>query len=139
MTDKQDDRHEGSDPPTSGQVSGKPTPVRNLGSARNSTQVEPDTEIVAIEVEGVSWTVRVQGRSGGSSPARAPLLLLGFWKSAPSAPSDAPPDREALIVGSSLADLSADELVEVHAQSKEPAERSSRPGFFAEISERRRH
>ncbi|HIF22663.1 MAG TPA: hypothetical protein EYQ27_12355 [Gemmatimonadetes bacterium] len=131
MTDKQDDRHDGSVPPPAG----KPTPVRNLGSTGDSTQVQPDTDIVAIEVEGVSWTVRVQGRSGGSSPAKAPLLLLGFWK---SAPSDAPPDREALIVGSSLAALNPDELVEVHAQSAGLAERSSRPGFFAEISGRRR-
>ena len=49
-----------------------------------------------------------------------------------------PPDREALVVGRLLADMSEGELQAAFAQSRVPADPDRRPGFFAEISERRR-
>jgi hypothetical protein len=88
-----------------------------------------------VDVDGTIWTVRVQGRSGGTSTVSAPLLLLGFWN-AQSAP--APPDREALVVGRLLADMSERELEAALAQSRVPPDPDRRPGFFAEISDRRR-
>ena len=124
-----------------GQVpeSGKPTPVRDLvtpGASRGaSPDVSSDVSEATVDVDGTTWTVRVQGRSGGGSTVSAPLLLLGFWN-AQSAP--APPDREALVVGRLLADMSERELEAALAQSRVPADPDRRPGFFAEISERRR-
>ena len=128
----------GSDAPAAaGQVpeSGKPTPVRDLAPPGASRGASPDVSEATVDVDGVPWTVRVQGRSGGASTASAPLLLLGFWQ-AQSAP--APPDREALVVGRLLADMSEGELQAAFAQSRVPADPDRRPGFFAEISECRR-
>lgn len=114
---------------------GKPTPVRELASAGASPDAEPDIDEVSVDVDGVSWTVRVCGRSGGASPAKAPLLLLGFWRSESTTSS---PHREALVVGRLLADYTADELEAALAASREPPEPGRRPGFFSEISDRRR-
>ena len=119
--------------------SGKPTPVRDLSRPAASTdlpaEVDVDVEETTVDVDGLSWTVRVQGRSGGASTANTPLLLVGFWK-APSVAST--PDREALVVGRLLADMSEEELAAALAGSRNPPDPDRRPGFFAEISERRR-
>ena len=119
--------------------SGKPTPVRDLAtpgvSPGASPDVEPDVGEATLEVDGTSWTVRVRGRSGGASAVKTPLLLLGFWK-AQSATS--PPDRETLVVGRLLADMTAGDLETALAESREPADPDRRPGFFSELSERRR-
>ena len=129
----------GSDAPAAaGQVpdSGKPTSVRDLatpGASRGaSPDVSSDLREATVDVDGITWTVRVQGRSGGTSTVSAPLLLLGFWK-AESATS--PPDREALVVGRALTDMSEGEFESALAQSRVPADPDRRPGFFAEISE----
>jgi len=133
---------DGSRPPAAaGQApeSGKPTPVRDLARSGASTDVpadvEPDVEEATVEVDRLSWTVRVQGRSGGASAASIPLLLLGFWK---DQSASLPPDREALVVGRLLADLSEGELVAALAGSSDPPDPDRRPGFFVELSERRR-
>lgn len=114
-------------------------PVRDLARPGAATDVLPDVEAdveeATVEVDRLSWTVRVQGRSGGASAVSAPLLLLGFWK---GQSASLPPDREALVVGRLLADLSESELAEALAGSSDPADADRRPGFFAELSERRR-
>lgn len=69
---------------------------------------EPDVGEVEILSDGVEWVVRVVGRSGGARPSATPLLLLGFWR------ADSPGgerEREKLLVGRMLSDLSPDELV----------------------------
>ena len=119
--------------------SGKPTPVRDLAtpsvSPGASLEVEPDVDAATMEVDGTSWTIRVQGRSGGSAAARTSLLLLGFWKGQTTA---SPPDREALVVGCLLADLTEDDLEAALAESRDPAVVDRSRGFFSEIGERRR-
>ena len=80
--------------------SGKPTPVRDLAthcvSSGDTANVETDVGEATVEVHGTSWTVRVLGRSGGTSAVKTPLLLLGLWK---AQAATSPPDREALVVG----------------------------------------
>ena len=118
---------------------GKPTPVRDLAAPGVSPgafpEVEPDIDEATVEVDGTSWTIRVQGRSGGSDAMKPPLLLLGFWKAQTVA---SPPDREALVVGRLLADLTEDDLEAALAESRDPAVVDRSRGFFTEISERRR-
>ncbi len=119
--------------------SGKPTPVRDLAtpgvSPGAAPDVEPDVGEATVEVDGTSWTVRVRGRSGGGSTVNTPLLCLGLWK-VKSATS--PPDREALVIGRLLADMTAGDLETALAESRDPVDPDRRPGFFSEISERRR-
>ena len=119
--------------------SGKPTPVRDLAtpvvSPGASPKVEPDVAEATIEVDGTSWTIRVQGRSGGSTAGKTPLLLLGFWK---AQTATSPPDREALVVGGLLAHLTEDDLETALAESRVPAAADRSRGFFSDISERRR-
>ena len=119
--------------------SGKPTPVRVLAtrgvSPGASPDLEPDIAEATVEVDDTSWTVRVRGRSGGSSAARAPLLLLGFWK---AQTVTSLPDRETLVVARLLADLTEDDLETALAESRDPAAADRSKGFFSEISERRR-
>ena len=119
--------------------SGRPTPVRDLATSRvspdASTGVEPDLLEATVEVDGTSWTVRVQGRSGGASAVNVPLLLLGFWKARPAA---SPPDREALVVGRVLADMTAGSLETALSESYDPADLDRPGGFFSEISQGRR-
>ncbi len=119
--------------------SGKPTPVRVLAtrgvSPGASPDLEPDIAEATVEVDDTSWTVRVRGRSGGSSAAKAPLLLLGFWK---AQTVTSLPDRETLVVARLLADLTEDDLETALAESRDPAAADRSKGFFSEISERRR-
>jgi hypothetical protein len=123
--------------------SGKPTPVRDLatpGARRGASpgvesHVEPDVAQATVEVDGMFWTVRVQGRSGGGSAVNAPLLLLGFWK---AQPASSPPDRETLVVGRLLADMTEGELAAALAESCNPRDPDRRLGFFAELGGHRR-
>ena len=87
----------------------KPTPVRVLTNAGASAPaVEPDLTEVVIEAAGRSWTVRVLGRSGGGGVGGAPpLMLVGFWE---RGSADSGHAREALVVGRTLAGLSASRL-----------------------------
>ena len=119
--------------------SGKPTPVRDLAthgvSSGETANVEPDVGEATVEVDGTSWTVRVRGRSGGTSAVKTPLLLLGFWN---AQSTTSLPDREALVVGRLLVDMTAGDLETALAESRDPADPDRHPGFFSEISERHR-
>ena len=90
---------------------------------------------VTLEVDGTLWTVRVQGRSGGASPVKPALLLLGFWR---VSTVDSAPDREALVVGRRFRDLTDGDLETALADSRDPSVADRSQGFFSEISERRR-
>ena len=132
----------GRDPPLSvrqARESGKPTPVRDLVtqgvSPGDTANVETDVGEATVEVDGTSWTVRVRGRSGGASAGKTPLLLLGLWK---AQAATSLPDREALVVGELLVDMTAGDLETALAESREPADTDRHPGFFLEISERHR-
>jgi len=77
-----------------------------------------------VNHDGMEWIVRVRGRSGGRE-AVAPLLLLGFWKARAADESrstllESEPDREALVVGTSLAQLGDGGLRIAIAGSKPP-------------------
>lgn len=124
--------------PSKARDSGKPTPVRDLGTpAPRAAPLaeEPDLDEATLEVDGTVWTVRVRGRSGGSSAMKAPLLLLGFWG---KQPAESLPDREALAVGRRFADLTEDDLRTALAESRDPTTASKSKGFFSEINESRR-
>ena len=101
----------------------KPTPVRALGKAGASAPaVEPDLTEAVIEVEGRSWTVRVLGRSGrGGIGGAPPLLLVGFWE---QGSVDSGHAREALVVGRTLAELSASRLEGAFARAAPPRARA---------------
>ena len=97
----------------------KPTPVRVRSKAGASAPaVEPDVTEAVIEAEGRSWTVRVLGRSGrGGVGGAPPLLLVGFWEQGSADSSHA---REALVVGRTLAGLSASRLEGAFARAAPP-------------------
>lgn len=116
----------------------QPPPARDLAtpSSRAAPPAEePDLDGATVEVDGTVWTVRVRGRSGGSSAMKAPLLLLGFWE---KQTAESLPDREALVVGRRFADLTEDDLQTALAESRDPAAASRSKGFFSEINESRR-
>ena len=117
------------------QRGGKPTPVREITSTPPSPSVDPDLEEVELEVGGKAWIVRVVGRSGGVSTSPAPLLMLGFRESLE--PGDGP-DREALVVGRLLSELSPAQLESAFEQSRAPPDPDRPRRFFADVSDRRR-
>jgi hypothetical protein len=85
---------------------------------------EPDAEAVRLEVDGVRWTVRVLGRSGGSGAGVTPLLLLGFWKGEPRGERETdrpgPHAREALVAARTLSGLSEGDLGDALSRSDPP-------------------
>ncbi|MDT8369223.1 MAG: hypothetical protein RQ745_08435 [Longimicrobiales bacterium] len=93
---------------------------------REPPEIEAETR--GLEVEGVVWEVCVEGRAfvraGGGKPT--PILQLVFR-------ADDSPAREALVVGRSLDERSADELREAFrcAGLHTPGRRTR--GFFDEI------
>lgn len=119
--------------------SGKPTPVRDVAKPVStrvaSPDEKPDDSEATVEVDGTLWTVRVQGRSGGASPAKPSLLLLGFWR---TATVGSQPDREAMVVGRRFRDLTDGDLEAALAESRDPSVVDRSKAFFSEISERRR-
>lgn len=99
----------------------KPTPVRDMAPVESTpAPTEPDLEEAEVSIEGETWTVRVLGRSGGERASATPLLLLGFWEDDPEADD---PDREALIVGRTLASLTPAALRSAYRASEPPRER----------------
>jgi len=118
---------------------GKPTPIRDVAKPVAprvaSPDEKPDDGEATVEVDGTLWTVRVQGRSGGGSSAKPPLLLLGFWR---VATVDSQPDREAMVVGRRFSDLTDGDLETALAESRDPSVVDRSKAFFSEISERRR-
>jgi hypothetical protein len=81
---------------------------------------------VALEVDGVCWTVRVLGRSGSSETRSPPLLLLGFW----AQETVGEPDREATVVARALADLSPARLEDAFGGSAPPPSTAGTKPFF---------
>lgn len=101
---------------------GRPEPARALGDAGPSDTIP--VEETTVNHDGMEWIVRVRGRSGGRE-AVAPLLLLGFWKARAEDESrstllESEPDGEALVVGTSLAQLGDGGLRIAIAGSKPP-------------------
>jgi hypothetical protein len=89
-------------------------------------------EELDLSVDGVSWRVRVQGRSNvGSRSARAPLLLLGFHRD-----PDQPPERESWIVAHRLVALSELEL-EAAFRTAKPPQPAKRTPSEASLKERK--
>lgn len=87
---------------------------------------ESDPEEVILAVDGKEWTVRVIGRSQTQTAA---LLMLGFWISAEDGGA---PDREILIGGRSLSELSLVQLELAYEESSPPPTDLSRD-FFSDI------
>jgi hypothetical protein len=131
----------GSDHPGPG--GGRPMPARALDDSGSAEDVP--VEEIRILHEDTTWAVRVRGRSGGRAGS-TPLLLLGFWvvdegeadpeDDGTTAPAtDAAPEREALVVGTSLVQLGEEGLAGALARSRppsppptgQPAERPARP------------
>lgn len=117
-----------------------PTPVRTLLAAASGHEAEtpsaapsaaPEPEPRAkLEVDGRTWTVGEVGRSlGGPSAAPVPLLLVGFFQD----PEGEEHQREALVVGRALRDLSEDQLEAALRASREPPPAGQRKSLFPEI------
>ncbi len=102
MTDPSDrSKEEGGGAPSERRT--KPTPVRDLAASEAPpSPAEPDVEEAEVTVEDVDWLVRVIGRSGGARASAPPLLLLGFWR---ASRAEGEREREALVVGRALAEL----------------------------------
>lgn len=87
---------------------------------------EEDVEQASVEVGGRMWIVRVLGRAGGGASsgvqAPVPLLLLGFLRSE----EDERAEREALVVGRTLAALTPEQLEAAFAKSTPAREKSVR-------------
>ncbi len=91
--------------------------------------VEPDVDRRTVELDGATWTVKVEGRAGGGASTgtrpTAPLLLLGFYRQE----EDERATREALVVGRALARLTPRQLEEAFATAEAPPD----PGRSREI------
>lgn len=111
----------------------KPTPVRHMTAVEAPPPpVEPDLEQAELTAGEQDWIVRVAGRAGGAEASATPLLLLGFWR---AESSDGERQREALVVGRALAELTPAALAEAFAESRPPPE----PEGPASDDARRRH
>lgn len=106
----------------------RPTPARALDHSGPSDDLP--VEEVRFRRDETDWVARVTGRSGGRGGV-TPLLLLGFWEVPEGAAdredgpvtwleTDAVPEREALVVGTSLAQLGEERLGDVLAGSRPP-------------------
>jgi len=121
----------------------RPTPARVLDDSGSSDDVP--VEQMRFRRDETEWVVRVRGRSGGGVGS-TPLLLLGFWAvpagsvdgedgAVPGLDADAVPEREALVVGTSLVQCGEEGLANALAGSTPPspppnrqsAERPARP------------
>jgi len=94
--------------------------------------VEQDVDQVALDVEGVQWTVQVQGRSRvGPTTAPTDMMLLGF-----SGPGE-DPTLERLVVGRTLSGLTERELFVAFASAMPPLDPKRPRTLFAGAAERR--
>ena len=92
--------------------------------ARRAVRLVLDGKAEILEKDaGKEWTVRVIGRSQTQT---ATLLMLGFWISAEDAGA---PDREILIGGRALSDLSLVQLELAYEESRPPPTGLSRDFF----------
>lgn len=78
---------------------------------------EPDLEEAEVSVDDAAWLVRVVGRSGDAGHSPTPLLLLGFWK---ADAAEGEREREALVVGRALRDLTPSALRRAFRHSMTP-------------------
>ncbi|MDH3423487.1 MAG: hypothetical protein OEN00_10885 [Gemmatimonadota bacterium] len=114
---------------------GKPTPARALSGEPPVPSAESDVAEALVEVDGVPWTVRVQGRSGRASPTSAPLLLLGFWR---DAETGGEPLLEAMVAGRTLGGQSPEVLEAALAIAKKPKDPARNRPFFQNAGQARR-
>ncbi len=111
----------------------KPTPVRDLAESGSDPGTEDSDVIeVQLEMEDESWVVRVLGMAGSGSSGAVPLLLLGFWTVTDSSTS---PDREALVVGKTLASLSTESLTTAFKNAKTPSDPERKKPFFENLGQ----
>ena len=97
-----------------------------------ASNLKSDREEVILEVDGKECTIRVIGRSQTQSAA---LLMLGFWMSAEDASA---PDREILIAGRALSELSPAQLESAYQESRPPPRDLPRD-FFSDIRGRNKN
>lgn len=110
----------------------RPTPARTLVRDEAEPTLQPDAAEACVEMGDETWTVRVLGRSGGSKDGATPLLLVGFWA---SDSKDGPHDREALVVGRTLAELNSFDLEASFARSDPVRNDRTKAGFFQDAAE----
>ena len=116
----------------------RPPPAREARAqpAVEAPPIVADVGEVVVEADGASWIARVRGRAGATGSP--PLLLVGFWRAGDAAGDPSPPEREALVVGRSLAGLSVAELA-VALQAAAPPRGAEEPRpFFPEAGDGRR-
>jgi len=113
---------------------GKPTPARSRSGDPPVSEPEADVAESTVVVDGVTWTVRVSGRSGSASGMSPPLLLLDFR----SGDGDGGAELEALVVGRSLSGLSEEQLESALAGAEKPRDPDRKRSFFAESGQPRR-
>jgi hypothetical protein len=113
----------------------KLVPAREAAATDSATPaVEPDVAERKLEISGQRWTVKLLGRSGATSGAPAPLLLLGFWRGEPEGTAE----RERLVVGTALSSLGDDRLEAAFENASAPRDPKAPRVFFGETKERRR-
>lgn len=111
-------------------VASRPTPVRDLSGTDGTEGEAPPSPSTTVEIEGVTWTVRVEGRGRTPAPASAPLILLGFFRS----PDDERATREVLVSRQALDRLSEIQLEEAFARAAAPPDPGVRKELFPETS-----
>jgi len=117
---------------------GKPTPVRDsvetaAPAAHPPTEVTPEQAVLAVE--GTEWIVRVRGRGrAGADGGPAPLLVLGFFHEA----EQEVPDREALVVARSLAELTPRQVEGAFRASRPPPQPGAKKELFPETASKGR-
>lgn len=86
-----------------------PMPVRSSLQQQDTPAAPATAEepTASVQVDGVKWTARVDGRGRtGSRPADAALLLVGFYAS----PDADRPHREAWVAARGLAEVNPERL-----------------------------
>jgi len=134
--------------PTPAREGNAPTPARGAEQpthpsgahspemVEGAPDVEPDVDEKAVEIDGTTWTVKVKGRAGGGmstgTESTAPLILLGFFPE-----DDERGEREALVVGRTLARLTPRQLEQAFATAKPPPDPGRAREIFPGTSSRR--
>ncbi|MDZ7779099.1 MAG: hypothetical protein U5R14_04060 [Gemmatimonadota bacterium] len=127
------------DPPASEERRrSKPTPVRALQDVETSppTEPSPPTEETSVTIEGVAWSVRVDGEAEGPGGARGPhLLFLRFDEE--GADGDDASARSAWVVGDRLGDVPAARLEDAFRRAQPWTTPDQPRSFFEDASARR--
>lgn len=125
-------------PPPARPEHATPPPARGAEEpAPPAVDVEPDVDRRTLEVDGVAWIVKVEGRGGGGASlgahSKAPLLLLGFYRDE----DEHHIVKEALVTGSTLTGLTFTQLEGALESAKPPPDPSKRPELFPGTASRR--